>query len=92
MSGVICRLGRTTLAARVLDEGTPPAWLASHVSRCLQCQAVVANSRRLRRNLSGLSTISVDDEDQTGGFAWVAAGAASLAAAAVVVRRRHGGD
>jgi hypothetical protein len=87
---LFCRLVRTTLAARVLDTGVPPRALESHVATCLRCQAVVAQSRRLRRTLADLEPQDgprmVPSSSPLG---WVAAGIASLAAALAVMRHRQ---
>ena len=52
MKAVLCRVGRTSLVAAVLDRGTPPVWMAGHIDKCLSCQALAANARRLRRDLA----------------------------------------
>lgn len=89
MRNLLCRLWRRTLAAWVLDTGYPPPILERHVAVCLRCQAVVASSRRLRRELAGLDT----DLDELGGDrgrrALMAAGLASVAAVVVVTRLRQ---
>lgn len=90
MTPLYCRAVRTTLAARVLDTGVPPRPLDSHVVTCLRCQAVVAQSRRLRRTLADLEP----QQDSPGApssppLGWVAAGIASLAAALAVIRHRQ---
>lgn len=90
MRTLICRAVRTTLAARVLDTGVCPPILAEHVSQCLRCQAVVAQSLRLRRTLADVVTdqdIELDPARPPVG--WMAAGVASLAAAVLVARIRQ---
>lgn len=90
MRRVVCRVSRTTLMARVLDTGSPPAMLESHVATCLRCQATVAHARRLRRTLARLSLAPPAEMPQASGppLGWAAA-AASLAAAVLVVRSRQ---
>ncbi len=91
MRALRCRLLRTTLAARVLDTGAPPRFLAAHVESCLRCQAVLAQSLRLRRTLADLAPqpepAAAPSSPPLG---WMAAGVASLAAAIAVLRHRHG--
>lgn len=79
--------------ARVLDTGSPPAVLESHVAACLRCQAVVAHALRWRRALARLSAPPDNTllEGSSTPLGWVAAGVASLAAAALVVRLRQQG-
>lgn len=90
MTPLYCRLVRTTLAARVLDTGAPPRALESHVATCLRCQAVVAQSRRLRRTLANLEPHDSPQGAQSSPpLGWVAAGLASLAAAVAVMRHRQ---
>jgi hypothetical protein len=87
---LFCRMVRTTLAARVLDTGVPPGALESHVATCLRCQAVVAQSRRLRRTLADLEPHEGPRETSSSPpLGWVAAGIASLAAALAVMRHRQ---
>lgn len=90
MRSLVCRSIRTTLAARVLDTGSAPKVLEPHLATCLRCQAVVVQSRRLRRTLADLRP-PMEEELMTSSpppLGWVAAGVASLAAAIVVVRHR----
>lgn len=90
MIRLFCRMIRTTLAARVLDTGVCPPLFEEHVSRCLRCQAVVAQSLRLRRSLAdmvGRRDIEVTPSGRPMG--WLAAGVASLAAAVLVARMRQ---
>jgi hypothetical protein len=89
MRGMVCRLSRRTLAAWVLDTGQPPPILEGHVASCLRCQAVVASSRRLRRELSGLDADVDDFGGEPSRKAWMAAGLASVAAVVVVARLRQ---
>lgn len=93
MRKVVCRVSRTTLMARVLDTGAPPAVLASHVATCLRCQAAVAQALRLRRTLSRLA-LPAPEKPGAGGrpqIGWAAA-VASVAAAVLVARsRQHSG-
>lgn len=91
MRGLLCRSLRTTLAARVLDTGEIPAGMRTHLAHCLRCQAVAAQSARLRRDLAGLEPRQ--PPPMTTGAAssrrWLAAGVASAAAMLVVSRLRH---
>lgn len=88
MTRLLCRAIRNTLAARVLDVGRPPSPVAGHVSRCLRCQAVVAQSRRVHRTLSTLPVPTATQQAAGGPSAgWVAAGVASVVAASLVVAR-----
>lgn len=90
MRRVVCRVSRTTLMARVLDTGSPPAVLESHVATCLRCQAAVAHALRLRRTLAHLtpsSSVGLPDASSPT-MSWGAV-AASLAAAIVVLRLRQ---
>lgn len=89
MRGFLCRLWRRSLAARVLDTGYPPRILEGHVAICLRCQAVVASSRRLRRELAGLDADPAPVSDDGGRRAWMAAGLASVAAVMVLARLRQ---
>ncbi|HLU30768.1 MAG TPA: hypothetical protein VK088_03345 [Acidimicrobiia bacterium] len=90
MTPLYCRLVRTTLAARVLDTGDPPRPMEAHVATCLRCQAVAAQSRRLRRTLADLQPVEVlDPSSSSPPLGWVAAGVASLAAAIAMMRHRH---
>lgn len=87
-SPIMCRTLRTTLAARVLDTGRVPGWMEGHVWSCLRCQAVVAQSQRLRRTLTTLGPEGPETVDYEGApYGLVAAGVASVAAAAVLVAR-----
>lgn len=90
MRRVVCRVSRTTLMARVLDTGSPPAVLESHVATCLRCQAAVAHAQRLRRTLAHLSPAPAADVPigSSVSFGWAAV-AASLAAAILVARLRQ---
>ncbi len=90
MRGLFCRAVRTTLAARVLDTGNSPYVLESHVASCLRCQAVVAQSLRLRRTLADVVTSrEIELNSSSPPVGWMAAGVASLAAAALVARMRQ---
>lgn len=90
MTPLLCRMVRTTLAARVLDTGVPPRALEAHVATCLRCQAVAAQSRRLRRTLADLEPLeSPREAPSSPPLGWVAAGIASLAAALAVMRHRQ---
>ncbi len=89
MRGLVCRFWRRTLAAWVLDTGEPPPILEAHVASCLRCQAVVASSRRLRRELAGLDADTEELGDETSRRAWMAAGLASVAAVVVLARLRQ---
>lgn len=93
MTALVCRVSRTTLMARVLDTGHPPAVLEGHVATCLRCQAAVARAMRLRRMLARL-TVPADRvvaDGSTTPLGWVAAGLASVAAAIFVLRLRQSG-
>ncbi len=87
-----CRLWRTTLVARVLDTGYPPAFLESHVSTCLRCQAVTAHSRRLRRTLATIEPgpVTLRPDGTVALPSWMAAGLVSVVAAMLMVKLRHG--
>lgn len=89
MRSLVCRIWRRTLAAWVLDSGYPPPILEGHVATCLRCQAVVASSRRLRRELAGLDADLADMEAERARRAWMAAGLASVAAMMVLARLRQ---
>ncbi|MGA7272936.1 MAG: hypothetical protein WB239_17830 [Acidimicrobiia bacterium] len=89
MSSLVCRLWRRTLAAWVLDTGYPPPILDRHVATCLRCQAVVASSRRLRRELAGLDADLDEVSGDRGRRALMAAGLASVAAVVVLTRLRQ---
>lgn len=88
MRQVVCRVSRTTLMARVLDTGGPPAVLEGHVATCLRCQAAVAQALRLRRTLAHLSPRAPVETPTGPSFGWAAV-AASLGAAVVVLRFRQ---
>lgn len=90
MRRLFCRAIRTTLAARLLDTGETPPLLSGHVSRCLRCQAVVAQSLRLRRTLADVVPgRHIEVAPSRPPVGWVAAGVASVAAAVVVARLRQ---
>lgn len=89
MRRVVCRVSRTTLMARVLDTGAPPAVLEGHVATCLRCQAAVAQAERLRRALRTITPPAGPGHDSARPpFAWAAV-AASLAAAVLMLRIRQ---
>lgn len=93
MNPVFCRAVRTTLSARVLDTGEPPSLLAGHVAGCLRCQAVTAQTLRLRRTLASLEHANgVDDPGRSSSGKWIVAGLASVAAAMVANRLRQATD
>lgn len=87
MTGIRCRLVRTTLVARVLDNGTVPGGLAGHVSVCLRCQAVVAHARRLRRTIAAMPPEAELEWVRGPSRGWIAAGVTSAAALVFVASR-----
>jgi predicted anti-sigma-YlaC factor YlaD len=93
MTGLVCRVSRTTLMARVLDTGRPPAVLEGHVTACLRCQATVARALRLRRMLARLAVPAegAAPDGSATPLGWVAAALASLVAAIFVLRLRQQG-
>lgn len=97
MSRIWCRMGRTSLAATVLDRGSAPGWMAAHVGRCLTCQALVANARRLRRDLAMLPPVAASIESTAavrwpGGVNWKWAGAALITFVIATLRARAEGS
>ncbi|HLU53071.1 MAG TPA: hypothetical protein VK011_05735 [Acidimicrobiia bacterium] len=90
MRDMVCRAARTTLIARVLDTGSPPSLLESHIATCLRCQATVAHSQRLRRTLARMD-VPMPGEVTTARMEvpWLAAAAASVIAALLWVRLRQ---
>lgn len=97
MSRVLCRVGRTSLAATVLDRGSAPGWMAAHVGRCLTCQALMANARRLRRDLAMLAPSAASIEStaavsSSGGINWKWAGAALVTFVIATLKARAEGS
>ena len=96
MSRLVCRVGRTSLAATVLDRGTAPGWMTAHVGRCLTCQALMANARHLRRDLAMLPPAAVSVEPtavgSSGGIKWKWAAAALVTFVIATLKARADGS
>jgi hypothetical protein len=71
--------------------------MAAHVGRCLTCQALMANARRLRRDLAMLPPAAASIEptaadSSSGGMNWKWAGAALVTFAIATLKARAEGS